>query len=64
MLANCRDIWEQDYAYLASQKIKERDAFEEWLYRKKDSVSAGNEFNKHSTAGSATPLTERFDPIA
>ena len=27
-------------------------------------VSAGDEFNKHSTAGSATTLTERFDPMA
>jgi hAT family C-terminal dimerisation region len=65
MLANYRGTWEREYAHLAPQrKIKKRDAFEEWLYRKKDDVSAGDEFSKYSTAGSANPLTERFDPIA
>ena len=30
MLANCRDIWERDYAHLAPHKnVKKRDAFEE-----------------------------------
>jgi hypothetical protein len=65
MLANCRDVWERDYAHLAPQKmIKKRNAFEEWLYCKKDDVSTGDEFSKYSTAGSAIPPTERFDPIA
>jgi hypothetical protein len=37
MLANCRDIWERDYAHLALQKkVEKRDAFEEWLYRRKE----------------------------
>jgi hypothetical protein len=36
-LANCRDIWERDYAHLALQKeVKKRDAFKEWLYRGKE----------------------------
>ena len=35
MLANCRDIWERDYAHLAPhKKMKKRDAFEEWLYHR------------------------------
>jgi len=41
-----------------------RDAFKEWLYRKKDDVSTSDEFSKYSTAGSAILLTERFDLIA
>lgn len=37
---------------------------EEWLYRKKEDFSAGDEFTKYPTPGSATLLTEGFDPIA
>jgi hypothetical protein len=37
MLANCRDIWERDYAHLALQKkVEKRDALEEWLYGRKE----------------------------
>src|SRR5271156_1264235 len=37
MLANCRDIWERDYAHLALQKkVEKRDALEEWLHRRKE----------------------------
>jgi hypothetical protein len=43
MLANCRDIWERDYA---RKKIKQRDAFEDWLYRKKQDDSVSDEFSK------------------
>jgi hypothetical protein len=65
MLANCKDIWEQDYAHLAlHKKLKKRDAFEEWLYRRKEEFTAMDEFRRYSTAGSAIPATERFDPIA
>jgi hypothetical protein len=43
MLANCRDIWERDYAHLALQKkVEKRDALEEWLY-------GGKEEDKHCT---------------
>jgi hypothetical protein len=63
MLTNCRDTWERDYTHLAPQKkIKKRDAFEEWLCRKKDNVSAGDEFNRYSSAA-LIPLTERFHAI-
>jgi hypothetical protein len=65
MLTNYKDVWERDYAHLAPQKkMKKRDAFEEWLYRKKDEDTATDEFRRYSMAGSATPVTERFDPIA
>jgi hypothetical protein len=63
MLANCRDVWERDYAHLAPRK-KKRDAFEEWLYRKKEEDTPGDEFRRYSIAGSAIPATEKFDPIA
>jgi hypothetical protein len=65
MLANYKDVWERDYAHLASQKKmkKKRDAFKEWLYRKKDEDTVTDEFRRYSMAGSATPATERFDPI-
>ena len=66
MLANCRDTWERDYAHLAPNKKmkKKRDAFEEWLYRKKEEGIATDELRGHSMAGSAIPATERVDPIA
>jgi hypothetical protein len=53
MLANYRDIWERDYAHLAPHKtVKKRDAFEEWLYhRKEDAVT--DEFRGYSVASSA-----------
>ncbi len=64
-MVNCRDVWERDYAHLAPQKkMKKRDAFEEWLYRRKEEDTAGDEFRRYSMAGSAIPATERFDPIA
>jgi hAT family C-terminal dimerisation region len=64
MLSNCRDIWERDYAHLAPhKKMKKRDAFEEWLYRKKEEDIGTDEFRRYSIAGSAIPATERFDPI-
>jgi hypothetical protein len=64
MLTNCRDIWERDYAHLALHKrAKERDAFEEWLYRRKEEDTATDEFRRYSIAGSAIPATERSDPI-
>ena len=63
-MANCRDIWERDYAHLALQKkVEKRDAFEEWLYRRKEEDSATEEFGMYSTVGSAVPATEKFDPI-
>jgi hypothetical protein len=65
MLANCRDIWERDYAHLAPhKKAKQRDAFEEWLYRRKEEDTVADEFRRYPIAGSAIPATERFDPIA
>ena len=69
MLANCRDIWEQDYAHLAprkkkKKKKKKRDAFEEWPYRKEEEDIGTDEFRRYSRAGSAVPATERFDSIA
>jgi hypothetical protein len=42
MLANCRDIWERDYAHLAPhKKVKKKDTFEEWLCRRKEEDTAG-----------------------
>jgi hypothetical protein len=55
MLANCRDIWERDYAQLAPHKKMKRDAFEEWLYCKKKENTVTDEFRGHSIAGSAIP---------
>jgi hypothetical protein len=64
VLANCRDIWERDYASLAPhKKVKKRDAFEERLYRRKEDTVTG-EFRRYSIAGSAPPATETFDPLA
>ena len=64
MLASCRDNWERDFARLAPhKKMKKRDAFEEWLYRRKEEDTAIDEFRRYSIAGSAIPATERFDPI-
>jgi hypothetical protein len=64
MLINYKDVWERDYAHLAPQKkMKKRDAFKEWLYRKKDEDTATDEFRRYSMAGSATPVTERFNSI-
>ena len=65
MLANYRDIWERDYAYLVPhKKVKKRDAFEEWLCRRKVEDTITGEFRRYPTAGSAIPATEKFDPIA
>jgi hypothetical protein len=65
MLTNCRDIWERDYAYLAPhKKVKRRDTFEEWLYRRKGEDTATEEFGRYSIAGSVIPATERFNSIA
>ena len=64
-MTNCRDVWERDYAHLAPQKkTKKRDAFEEWLYRRKEEDTVSDEFRRYSIAGSAFPVTETFDPIA
>jgi len=43
---------------------KRRDAFEEWLYCKKEDGIAADEFRRYSMAGSAISATEGFDPIA
>jgi hypothetical protein len=74
MLANYRDVWDRDYAHFSprnnnnnkkkKKKKKKRDAFGEWLYCKKEDDTAGDEFRRYSIAGSAIPVTERFDPIA
>src|ERR1700730_1498192 len=65
VLANCRDIWERDYAYLAPhKKVKKRDAFEEWLYCRKEEDTVTDKFHRYSTAGSTIPATEKFDPMA
>ena len=45
------------------KKVKKRDAFEEWLYRRKEEDSATEEFGLYSTVGSAVPATKKFDPI-
>jgi hypothetical protein len=51
MLANCRDIWQRDYAHLAPhRKMKKRDAFEEWLYRRKEEDTTTDEFGRYSIA--------------
>jgi hAT family C-terminal dimerisation region len=64
-LANCRDIWERDYAHFTPRKrIKQRDTFKDWLYRKTPDESLDNEFSRYSIAGSAIPVTETFDPIS
>ena len=44
------------------KKTKKRDTFEEWLYRKKGEDTS-DEFRRYSTAGSAIPVTERFNPV-
>jgi hypothetical protein len=44
--------------------VKKRDAFEEWLYRRKEEDTVTDEFRRYSTAGSAIPATEKFTPIA
>ena len=65
MLTNCRDIWERDYAHLAPHKrVKKRDAFKEWLCCKKGESTITDEFRRYFTAGSAIPVTEKFDPRA
>ena len=48
VLASCRDIWERDYAHLAPHKKmkKKRDAFVEWLYRRKEEDTATDEFRR------------------
>jgi len=38
--------------------MKERDAFEEWLYHKKEEDTAGDEFRRYSTDGSLIPVRE------
>jgi hypothetical protein len=54
-LTNCRDVWVRDYTHLAlrkkmerKRKRKKREAFEEWLYRKKEEDTAGDEFRRYS----------------
>jgi hypothetical protein len=46
------------------KNMKKRDAFEEWLYCKKEEDTAADEFRRYSISGSAVPATERFDLIA
>src|SRR2546423_9589796 len=41
------------------KNTKKRDAFEEWLYRKKEE-DTGDEFCRYSIAGSAIPVSEKF----
>ena len=63
MLANCRDIWERDYAHLASHKnVKKRDAFEGWLYPKKEDGTAADEFRRYSMAWWSQPDIEEAFP--
>ena len=38
--------------------MKKRDAFKEWLYRKKEEDITTDEFRRYSTAGSAIPATD------
>jgi hypothetical protein len=64
MFANYRNIQGQDYAHLAPQKVKKRDTFEEWLYRRKEEDAITNEFHRHPTTGSITPTSKKLDPIA
>jgi|ERR1700722_3825758 len=65
MLANCRDIWERDCACPAPyKKVKKKDAFEGWLYRREEEDTVTGEFRRYSIAGSVIPVTETFDPIA
>jgi hypothetical protein len=42
--------------------MEKRDAFEEWLYRRKEEGTTTDEFGRYSIAGSAISTTERFDP--
>jgi hypothetical protein len=60
MSANCKDIWERDYA--PHNKLKMRDAFEERLYRRKEDTIT-DELRRRSTASSAIHATEKFDRI-
>ena len=54
----------RDYAHLAPhKKAKTRDAFKEWVYRRKEEDTVTDEFRRYSITGSAIPATERFDPI-
>jgi hypothetical protein len=46
------------------KKLKKREAFEEWLYRRKVEDTVTDEFRRYSTAGSVIPATEKFDPRA
>ena len=46
------------------KEMKKRDAFEKWLYRKKEEDTATYDFRGYSAACSAIPATERLDPIA
>jgi hypothetical protein len=57
MLTNCMDIWERDYAHLAlHKKVKKGNAFEEWLYRRKEEDTVTDEFRGYSRAGSTLPV--------
>jgi hypothetical protein len=49
---------------LAPDKKMKRDAFEKWLYRKKEEDTATDDFRGYSIACSAIPATARLDPIA
>jgi hypothetical protein len=55
MLANYRDIWERGYAHLAPHKKVKRDAFDEWLYHRKEDTVTG-EFRRYSITGSDIPV--------
>jgi hypothetical protein len=44
--------------------VKKRDAFEERLYRRKEEDTVTDEFRRYSIAGSTSPATEKFDPLA
>jgi hypothetical protein len=46
------------------KKAEKRNAFEEWLYRRKEEGTATDEFCRYSTASSTIPTTERLDRIA
>jgi hypothetical protein len=43
VLASCRDIWAHPAPH---KKMKKRDAFEEWLYRRNEEDTATGEFHR------------------
>ena len=69
MEAACREVWQQDYSQFArkEEQQKKLSDYEEWRRQARKKLNGSNEFTQYiigtNSEGTATELTNNFDPI-